>query len=101
MSRLCYLFACAVIPTTSPVTQNEIVSEGTEQTPAALIIAKRQAPEIPADGNCMIYRLGSFSSTLDIVRKYKRLHVQGTNKIKKFCQYAKISYAMLSKCYLC
>lgn len=60
----------AVIPTTSPVTQNEIAAEGTDETQAALIIAKRQAPEIPAEGNCMIYRYGSFSSTLDVAREF-------------------------------
>lgn len=58
----------AVIPTTSPVTLSVLSAEGTNETQAALNIAKRQAPEIPAEENCMIYRYGSFSSTLDVVR---------------------------------
>ncbi|XP_053508791.1 premelanosome protein a isoform X1 [Ictalurus furcatus] len=64
-----------VIPTTSPVTQNEIVAEGTAETQATLIIAKRQAPEIPAEGNCMIYRYGSFSSTLDVVQGIESVEI--------------------------
>lgn len=43
---------------------------GTEATQAALIIAKRQAPEMPTETNCMIYRYGSFSTTLTVVREY-------------------------------
>lgn len=43
---------------------------GTEATQAALVIAKRQAPEMPAEENCMIYRYGSFSTTLTVVREY-------------------------------
>ncbi|XP_026788587.3 premelanosome protein a [Pangasianodon hypophthalmus] len=65
----------AVIPTTSPVTQIEIVVEATEETQAALVIAKRQAPEIPAEGNCMIYRYGSFSSTLDVVQGIESVEI--------------------------
>lgn len=43
---------------------------GTEETQAALVIAKRQAPEMPAETNCVIYRYGSFSTTLTVVREY-------------------------------
>lgn len=43
---------------------------GTEATQAALIIAKRQAPEMPAETSCMVYRYGSFSTTLTVVREY-------------------------------
>ncbi|GAA6107913.1 premelanosome protein a [Tachysurus ichikawai] len=64
----------AVIPTTSQTTQNEIV-EGTDQTQAALIIAKRQAPEIPAEENCIIKRYGSFSSTLDVVQGIENVEI--------------------------
>ncbi|TSK16204.1 Melanocyte protein PMEL [Bagarius yarrelli] len=59
----------AVIATTSQV------AEGTEETPAALNIAKRQAPEMPAEGNCMIYRYGSFSSTLNVVQGIESVEI--------------------------
>ncbi|XP_027021193.2 premelanosome protein a [Tachysurus fulvidraco] len=65
----------AVIPTTSQTTQNEIDGEGTEETQAALSIAKRQAPEIPAEENCIIYRYGSFSSTLDVVQGIESVEI--------------------------
>ncbi|KAK3536621.1 hypothetical protein QTP86_015421 [Hemibagrus guttatus] len=65
----------AVIPTTAQITQNEIVGEGTEEPQAALNIAKRQAPEIPPEGNCMIYRYGSFSSTLDVVQGIESVEI--------------------------
>ncbi|XP_060766527.1 premelanosome protein a [Neoarius graeffei] len=64
-----------VITDTATVTQNEIVAEGTEEPQAALVIAKRQAPEIPAEENCMIYRYGSFSSTLDVVQGIERVEI--------------------------
>lgn len=43
---------------------------GTEATQATLIIAKRQAPEMPAETNCVIYRYGSLSTTLTVIREY-------------------------------
>ncbi|KAF7693237.1 hypothetical protein HF521_008553 [Silurus meridionalis] len=63
-------YLVAVIPTISPITQNE-----TEETQAALLIAKRQAPELPAEGNCMIYRYGSFSLTLDVVQGIESVEI--------------------------
>ncbi|XP_060714207.1 premelanosome protein a [Tachysurus vachellii] len=71
----------AVIPTTSQTTQNEIVGEGTEETQAALIIAKRQAPEIPAEENCIIYRYGSFSSTLDVVQGIESVEIMEVSNV--------------------
>lgn len=33
----------------------------------ALVVAKRQAPELTAD--CMVYRYGSLATSVDVVRK--------------------------------
>lgn len=36
----------------------------------ALVVAKRQAPELTAD--CMVYRYGSLATSVDVVRKSQR-----------------------------
>lgn len=61
-------------PTVAAAAVNEIAAQveveaGTEAAQVALVIAKRQAPEIPADNGCTIFRYGSFSTDLQIVRK--------------------------------
>lgn len=69
------LRAAPVPPTVAAAAVNEIGAEveveaGTEAAQVALVIAKRQAPEIlPADNGCTIFRYGSFSTDLQIVRK--------------------------------
>uniref|UniRef100_A0A673JV74 PKD domain-containing protein n=1 Tax=Sinocyclocheilus rhinocerous TaxID=307959 RepID=A0A673JV74_9TELE len=54
---------------------------GTEATQAALIIAKRQAPEMPAEKNCMIYRYGSFSTTLTVVQGIESVEIVEVNNV--------------------
>ncbi|KTG31497.1 hypothetical protein cypCar_00024339 [Cyprinus carpio] len=54
---------------------------GTEATQAALIIAKRQAPEMPTETNCMIYRYGSFSTTLTVVRGIESVEIVEVNNV--------------------
>lgn len=39
----------------------------TDPAQVALVVAKRQAPELTAD--CMVYRYGSLATSLDVVRK--------------------------------
>ncbi|XP_052466342.1 melanocyte protein PMEL-like isoform X1 [Carassius gibelio] len=54
---------------------------GTEATQAALVIAKRQAPEMPAEENCMIYRYGSFSTTLTVVQGIESVEIVEVNNV--------------------
>ncbi|XP_056323977.1 premelanosome protein a [Danio aesculapii] len=54
---------------------------GTEATQAALIIAKRQAPEMPADTSCMVYRYGSFSTTLTVVQGIESVEIVEVNNV--------------------
>ncbi|KAG7477419.1 hypothetical protein MATL_G00069460 [Megalops atlanticus] len=47
-------------------------------TPAAqvpVVVAKRQAPAMPVDGGCIIYRYGSFSTALDIVQGIESVEI--------------------------
>lgn len=39
----------------------------TDPAQIALVVAKRQAPELTAD--CMVYRYGSLATSVDVVRK--------------------------------
>lgn len=39
----------------------------TDSAQVALVVAKRQAPELTAD--CMVYRYGSLATSVDVVRK--------------------------------
>ena len=43
------------------------VEAGTEAAQVALVLAKRQAPELEANAGCMVYRYGSFSTALDVI----------------------------------
>ncbi|XP_072521803.1 premelanosome protein a isoform X2 [Salminus brasiliensis] len=70
--------ATAAAPTISPAPQNGVVAEveaETEAAQVALVIAKRQAPELAAEGNCMVYRYGSFSTTLDVVQGIESVEI--------------------------
>ncbi|KAI2644779.1 Melanocyte protein PMEL [Labeo rohita] len=65
-------------------TMSELEAElvaGTEATQAALVIAKRQAPEMPAETNCMIYRYGSFSTTLTVVQGIESVEIVEVNNV--------------------
>uniref|UniRef100_A0A673H9Y9 Melanocyte protein PMEL-like n=1 Tax=Sinocyclocheilus rhinocerous TaxID=307959 RepID=A0A673H9Y9_9TELE len=68
----------------SEATVSELEAElvaGTEATQAALVIAKRQAPEMPAETNCMIYRYGSFSTTLTVVQGIESVEIVEVNNV--------------------
>ncbi|XP_059393967.1 premelanosome protein a [Carassius carassius] len=54
---------------------------GTETTQAALVIAKRQAPEMPAETNCIIYRYGSLSTTLTVVQGIESVEIVEVNNV--------------------
>ncbi|KAK2874635.1 hypothetical protein Q8A67_021788 [Cirrhinus molitorella] len=54
---------------------------GTETNQAALVIAKRQAPEMPAETNCMIYRYGSFSTTLTVIQGIESVEIVEVNNV--------------------
>lgn len=55
-------------PVESEVAAEAEIESGTE-TQVVLVVAKRQVPELTATDNCMIYRYGSFSTSVDVVRK--------------------------------
>ncbi|KAK7119846.1 hypothetical protein R3I94_021627 [Phoxinus phoxinus] len=83
----------SVIPATEAITgvtsiPEAAVSEaeaepvaGTEETQAALVIAKRQAPEMPAETNCVIYRYGSFSTTLTVIQGIESVEIVEVNNV--------------------
>ncbi|XP_056108406.1 premelanosome protein a [Rhinichthys klamathensis goyatoka] len=83
----------SVIPATQAITgvtsiPEAAVSEpeaepvaGTVETQAALVIAKRQAPEIPAEANCVIYRYGSFSTTLTVIQGIESVEIVEVNNV--------------------
>ncbi|XP_062843245.1 premelanosome protein a [Trichomycterus rosablanca] len=71
----------ALSATAAPVTQNAIVADGTVGTQAALVIVKRQAPEIPAEESCTIYRYGSFSSALNVVQGIESVEIVEVNNV--------------------
>ncbi|KAI7789803.1 premelanosome protein a [Triplophysa rosa] len=52
----------------------------TDATQATLVIAKRQAPEMPAD-TCLIYRYGSFSTTIDVVQGIESVEIVEVNNL--------------------
>lgn len=43
----------------------------TDPAQIALVVAKRQAPEMPTD--CMVYRYGSLATSVEVVRKSMQL----------------------------
>ncbi|XP_051532575.1 premelanosome protein a isoform X2 [Myxocyprinus asiaticus] len=59
----------------------EVEVEATEATQAALVIAKRQAPEMPEESNCMIYRYGSFFTTLNVVQGIESVEIVEVNNV--------------------
>uniref|UniRef100_A0A4W5LVT0 PKD domain-containing protein n=1 Tax=Hucho hucho TaxID=62062 RepID=A0A4W5LVT0_9TELE len=50
------------------------IEAGTE-TQVALVVAKRQVPELTATDNCMIYRYGSFSTLVDVVQGIESVEI--------------------------
>nr|XP_055041080.1 premelanosome protein a isoform X1 [Misgurnus anguillicaudatus] len=67
----------------SEATVNEIAADleaVTEATQATLIIAKRQAPEMPAD-TCFLYRYGSFSTNIDVVQGIESVEIVEVNNV--------------------
>ncbi|XP_067243601.1 premelanosome protein a [Chanodichthys erythropterus] len=54
---------------------------GTEATQATLVIAKRQAPEMPAETNCVIYRYGSLSTTLTVIQGIESVEIVEVNNV--------------------
>ncbi|XP_041747689.1 premelanosome protein a [Coregonus clupeaformis] len=63
---------------TAPV-ENEVVAEAEieadTETQVALVVAKRQAPELTAADDCMIYRYGSFSTAVDVVQGIESVEI--------------------------
>ncbi|XP_031423007.1 premelanosome protein a [Clupea harengus] len=78
--------AAPVPPTVAAAAVNEIAAQveveaGTEAAQVALVIAKRQAPEIPADNGCTIFRYGSFSTDLQIVQGIENVEIVEVNNV--------------------
>ncbi|XP_066529154.1 premelanosome protein a [Hoplias malabaricus] len=74
----------AAVPSNPPATVNEIIAEvdaGTETPQVALVVVKRQVPEIQAEGNCMVYRYGSFSTNLDVVQGIESVEIVEVNNV--------------------
>ncbi|KAL2091362.1 hypothetical protein ACEWY4_013625 [Coilia grayii] len=80
------LTAVPVPPTAAAAAVNEIgaqveVEVGTEAAQMALVVAKRQAPEMPADNGCNIVRYGSFSTELQIVQGIENVEIVEVNNV--------------------
>lgn len=72
--KLLNMFSC-VLGSVSEATVSETAAEletVTGATQATLVIAKRQAPEMQEE-TCLVYRYGSSSTTIDVVREYFHL----------------------------
>ncbi|KAK1799782.1 hypothetical protein P4O66_006311 [Electrophorus voltai] len=70
--------------TEPPAIPNEIVAEvdgAGEAAQVALVITKRQVPQMPAEGNCMIHRYGSLSTTLNIVQGIESVEIVEVNNV--------------------
>uniref|UniRef100_A0A4W4F396 PKD domain-containing protein n=1 Tax=Electrophorus electricus TaxID=8005 RepID=A0A4W4F396_ELEEL len=52
-----------------------------EAAQVALVITKRQVPQMPAEGNCMIHRYGSLSTTLNIVQGIESVEIVEVNNV--------------------
>ncbi|KAJ8258488.1 hypothetical protein COCON_G00175000 [Conger conger] len=63
----------AVVPTAGVELEPEEAELQTDPVP--LQLAKRQAPEMPADSGCAIYRYGSFSTALNIVQGIESVEI--------------------------
>ncbi|KAA0708082.1 Melanocyte protein PMEL 115 kDa melanosomal matrix protein [Triplophysa tibetana] len=61
----------------SEATVSETVTDATQPT---LVIAKRQAPEMPAD-TCLIYRYGSYSTSIDVVQRIESVEIVEVNNV--------------------
>ncbi|XP_076124799.1 premelanosome protein a [Alosa pseudoharengus] len=77
----------APVPPTVAAVVNEIGAEveveaGTEVAQVALVIAKRQAPELPpAENGCNVFRYGSFSTDLQIVQGIENAEIVEVNNV--------------------
>lgn len=66
IKSLCVFFFLPVQPAGEEAAEVQAEVE-TGAAQVALVVAKRQAPELTAD--CTIYRYGSLSTSLDVVRE--------------------------------
>eukprot|EP00063_Salmo_salar_P047887 XP_014022722.1 PREDICTED: melanocyte protein PMEL [Salmo salar] len=66
--------AAVSAPVESEVAAEAEIEANTE-TQVALVVAKRQAPELTAADNCMIYRYGSFSTAVDVVQGIESVEI--------------------------
>ncbi|XP_023852560.1 premelanosome protein a [Salvelinus sp. IW2-2015] len=66
--------AAVTAPVESEVAAEAEIEADTE-TQVALVVAKRQAPELTAADNCMIYRYGSFSTAVDVVQGIESVEI--------------------------
>ncbi|XP_056591605.1 premelanosome protein a [Triplophysa dalaica] len=66
--------------TDSRVSEATVSETVTDPTQAALVIAKRQAPEF-AEDTCLIYRYGSFSTTIDVVQRIESVEIVEVNNV--------------------
>ncbi|XP_048856248.1 premelanosome protein a isoform X3 [Brienomyrus brachyistius] len=51
------------------------VETGTAVAPVPVVVAKRQAPEMPTDNSCVTYRYGSFAVNLDIIQGIESVEI--------------------------
>ncbi|TRY66438.1 hypothetical protein DNTS_029846 [Danionella cerebrum] len=74
--------AVTTLPEAAVTEAEAELAAGTGATPAAaLVIAKRQAPEMPTDTNCMVYRYGSFATTLTVVQAIESVEIVEVNNV--------------------
>uniref|UniRef100_A0A4W5LIE9 Premelanosome protein a n=1 Tax=Hucho hucho TaxID=62062 RepID=A0A4W5LIE9_9TELE len=66
--------AAVTAPVESEVAAEAEIEADTE-TQVTLVVAKRQAPELTAANNCMIYRYGSFSTAVDVVQGIESVEI--------------------------
>eukprot|EP00063_Salmo_salar_P013354 XP_013988189.1 PREDICTED: melanocyte protein PMEL-like [Salmo salar] len=66
--------AAVTAPVESEVAAEAEIESGTE-TQVVLVVAKRQVPELTATDNCMIYRYGSFSTSVDVVQGIESVEI--------------------------
>ncbi|XP_029549635.1 premelanosome protein a [Salmo trutta] len=71
--------ATAVPAAVSAPVESEVAAEAEietdTETQVALVVAKRQAPELTAADNCMIYRYGSFSTAVNVVQGIESVEI--------------------------
>uniref|UniRef100_A0A674BH02 Melanocyte protein PMEL-like n=1 Tax=Salmo trutta TaxID=8032 RepID=A0A674BH02_SALTR len=66
--------AAVTAPVESEVAAEAEIESGTE-TQVVLVVAKRQVPELTGTDNCMIYRYGSFSTSVDVVQGIESVEI--------------------------